>query len=446
MKSLHCLSVIVVLVACLGTTPAARAEGGRMLHLLDTPANDTSFVAPASDDLFEREAAARERLDAARTLSPLAAVSPQAEDEPGCRIDPASPSVGADVPATYFGPTPSTVDPRLVGPLQLLTAGVLDKEAGTITLPLYRGVMRGDGANVWYILTDTTDQGNAAALGLNYSAKLEYSATGLGVRSAVLERDGLLVFSRGRVNFAPERRVEAAGGGVGFPPSVAEPGSVGNRSYTPLVRITNAGGHIYNAPVIAFGVSADQIDFPDGHPDYSLVHDKVVSIDMKNETVTLRLTTGFSFGRPVLYISSESSARDVAALEGATYTPGLQDIETGNDDSAFSAVERIFITSNGPVGCENPQRQGLNSAILNGRSPLNVLGGIPTVATDYSPLWDVNLGEWTPEAVAAGYRARVTDEFQILGLVEQGFITGPGGAGYGSVGVIVNCPIVFRFL
>jgi hypothetical protein len=78
--------------------------------------------------------------------------------------------------------------------------------------------------------------------------------------------------------------------------------------------------------------------------------------------------------------------------------------------------------------------------------PLNVLGGIPTIATDYSPLWDVNLGEWTQEAIDNVYRSRVTEEFQILGLVQDGWITGPGGAPYGSVGMVVNCPIVFRFL
>jgi hypothetical protein len=32
------------------------------------------------------------------------------------------------------------------------------------------------------------------------------------------------------------------------------------------------------------------------------------------------------------------------------------------------------------------------------------------------------------------------------GLVEKGWITGPGGTRYGSSGIIVNCPPVFRFL
>jgi hypothetical protein len=368
---------------------------------------------------------------------------------PGCKIDPTAPSVGADIPLTYFGPPPNTVDKRLVGPLQLLNAGTLDKGAGTITLPLYQGAMK-DGRLVWYILTDTTDQGNADALGLNYAPKLNYAATGRGVRTATLTKGGILIFDQGTVDFKPERRVVPATGSSPFPPVTAEPGSVGDSQYSPLVRIVNSGGHIYNAPIIAFNVTADQISFPKGNPNYALVHDEVVSIDPKGGngggTVTLALAPGFSFGKPVLYLSLDASAPVPAALEGATYAPGMEDIDVGKDDSAFSAVERLFLTVNGPRGCDNPQRQGIESALLDGRRPLNVLGGIPFVATDYSPLWDVNVGAWTDDAISKGYRSRLIDEFQVLGMVQGGFITGPNGTKYGSAGFIVNCPIVFKFL
>src|SRR5690349_1102218 len=73
---------------------------------------------------------------------------------------PAPPSIGADIPLTYFGPAPSSLDPELVGPHQLLRSGTLDTTAGTITLPLYQGKLK-DGRAVWYILTDTNDKGNA---------------------------------------------------------------------------------------------------------------------------------------------------------------------------------------------------------------------------------------------------------------------------------------------
>ena len=358
---------------------------------------------------------------------------------------PAPPSVGADVPLVYFGPPPSQVKPELVGPLKLLKAGTVDLDAGTVQLPLYQGRTK-DGKTVWYILTDTNDKGNADALGLNYSSKLTYAVTGKAVRNATLEKGNVLVFDRGAVDFRPERQIVPGDAPNAFPPKIAKPGSVGDADYTPLVRITNAGNFIYNAPIVAFGVQANQITFADGNPDYRLVHDKVVKIDPVKMTVTLKLTQGFSFAKPIVYISTESNDELAATLEESTYTPALSDITVGKDDSAFSAVERLFAFANGPTGKDNPQRQGFNSAIMDGRGPLNVFGGIPTVATDYSPLWDVNLGVWTDDAVNKGYRSRLIEEFQILGVAQQGWITAPGGTPFGSTGIIVNCPIVQRLL
>ena len=392
------------------------------------------------------------------TIAPL-----HAQDlTPGCRIIPVDPDIGADIPLNYFGPAPSTVERSLVGPVQLLTAGEVDVIEETLTLPLYRGELQ-DGRSVWYILTDTTDRDNAEALGLNHSAKLNFGATGNGARRATIQRiiideetgddDVILVFNQGAVDFSPERRVEAdtSNPEQAFPPQVAQPGSVGDDQYSPLVKIDNAGDHIYNAPMIAFDVSAAQINCPDGNCDYSVVHDSVVAINAPNDnpnesSVTLKLVPGFSFGRPVLYISTDVSDPSVAALEEATYTPALREILVGNDDSAFSAVERLFTFLNGPLSCDNPQRQGQNSALVDGRGPLNVLGGIPTIATDYSPLWDVNIGEWTQESIDQGIRNRLRGEFDILLHVDAGFVTGPGGSEYGSSGIIVNCPIVARLL
>jgi hypothetical protein len=367
-------------------------------------------------------------------------------------IQPAPPSIGADVPVTYFGPAPSSVNPLLVGPVKLLKAGNVDVDNGTVTLPLYHGHMSGTGKNVWFILTDTDDEGNAKALGLNFSSKLTYAYVPgkKGARTGQSEADGSITFDAGTVNFAPAHTIVAGAAPNYFPPTTALPGSIGDADYSPLVKLSNAGGHVYNAPMIAFDADEAQLDFCNGNVDHALLHDKVTAICPSKGTVTLALTQGFSFGRPVLYLSTESSVALAAALEGATLAPGLADVGVGKDDSAFSAVERIFVFTNGPTnisaGEMNPQRQGLNSALKDGRGPLNVLGGIPTIATDYSPLWDMNLGEWSPEAVNKGYPARLTEEFQILGMASRGFLTGPGGAPYGSVGIIVNCPIVQRLL
>ena len=373
--------------------------------------------------------------------------TPEASEPAGIdEVAPAPASVGTDIPLTYFGPPPSEVQKELVGPVDLLRAGEIDMEAGTFTLPLYRGEMT-DGTPVWYILTDTTDKANAEALGLNHSAKLAYAGVEGGTRSATLGEDLLLTFDQGTVDFEPERTITPGEGENAFPPTIAEPGSVGDEDYTPLVTITNAGGHVYNAPILAYGVEAEAFSACLGNPDHSLVHDRVVSICPEEQTVTLKMVAGFSFARPVFYVSFDASDPLAATMEEATLAPALNNLHVGADDGAFSPVERLFATVNGPTGSDNPQRQGFNSALMDeGNGPLNVFGGVPTIALDYSPMWDLNLGVWTEEAIAAGYRSRLIDEFQILGLAEQGHLTGPDGAPYGSTGIIINCPIIARLL
>jgi len=370
---------------------------------------------------------------------------------PITEIQPTPASIGADVPATYFGTAPSTVQKELIGPYQLLKAGVLNQQAGTITLPLYKGQLS-SGESVWYVLTDTTDEKNAEALGLNFSSKLAYAAVGKGVRKASQQLIGgktVVVFESGKVDFTPVHSVTPGAAPNYFPPSAVQPGSVGDANYSPLAKI---GNHIYNAPMLAFNASEATLNaYCAGNADHKVVHDKVISICPRDGVVTLQLTTGFSFARPVLYLSLEANNAIPAALEGVTLAPGLTDIKVGSDDSAFSAVERLFTIINGPVNVEanvvHPQRQGLNSALKGDvGGPLNVLGGIPTIATDYSPLWDLNIGQWTQHAIDSHYRARVRDEFNVLGLVRSGWLTGPGGKAFGSSGLIVNCPIVFRFL
>jgi hypothetical protein len=375
-----------------------------------------------------------------------AAVSALAQNLETNEVQPAPAAIGADVPATYFGPQPSQVQRELVGEYQNLKSGKIDLEKGTITLPLYDGAMK-SGQSVWYIVTDTDDKGNADQLGLNYSPKLTFADVGRSVRKAMLDNKFKLIFDVGTVDFSPKRSVTPGDAPNFFPPKQFQPSGVGDKDYTPLVKITNAGGHIYNAPVVAYNVSAEVLNrFCDGNPDHSIVHQKVLKICPRDQTVTMLLTTGFSFAKPVLYLSTDTNSPLTATLEGATYAPGLADIQGGGDDSLFSPVERIFVFANGQTGKDNPQRQGLNSALSDGASPLNVLGGIPTVATDYSPIWDINPSVWTQKAIELGYRSRMTEEFSILGMVQKGWITGLDGKRFGSVGLVVNCPIVYRFL
>jgi hypothetical protein len=363
---------------------------------------------------------------------------------PGCNLFPAPAAVGAAVPLSYFGPSPSTVNPSLVGPVQLLNTGTVDAAHGTVTIPLYKGSLNGTKKTVWYILTDVSNQGVAQELGLNFSAKLGFASN--AARTGNLDSNGNIVFDKGSVDFTPQRNIVPGPAGQEFPPKSSAPGAIGDKDYSPYVSITNAGGVIYNAPMIAFNVDASQINFPNGHVDYSKVHDQVVAIDPYNMTVTLNLINGFSFGRPVWYLSTEASIPLAAAIEHNTYAPLMDKLVLGNDDSFASPIERIFIATNGAESgqCDNPLRQGLSADLADGFRPNNVLGGIPTIALDYSPAWDAQLFEWTSQAIDKGFRGQVREEFQILTFVQDGLITGPGGAAFGSSGFSINCPIVQR--
>ena len=363
---------------------------------------------------------------------------------PGCNLFPAPPSVGATVNLSYFGPPPSTVNRSLVGPVQLLNSGPVNATAGTITIPLYLGHMK-NGKNVWYVLLDVDDSDVAIELGLNFSAKLTFAAAN-GARTANFDQNNDLVFDKGTVDFSPVRSITPGPAGQEFPPVAFQPGAIGDKDYSPLIQIVNAGGVVYNAPIVAFGVTADQINFPNGNVDYSKVHDQVVAIDTTNMTVTLNLINGFSFGKPVWYLSMDTSIPLGAAIEHNTFAPLQAALPLGRDDTFSSPIERIFIATNGPEagGCANPLRQGLSADLADGFRPNNVVGGIPTNALDYSPIWDAQLFEWTQDAINKGFRGQLREEFQILTFVQDGLLTAPGGKPFTSSGFSINCTIVQR--
>ena len=362
---------------------------------------------------------------------------------PGCDLFPAPANIGTNVGLSYFGPPPSTINQSLVGPVQLLNTGQVDATPGTITIPLYKGTVKSTGKTAWYILTDVSDPGIAEELGLNFSAKMKNINT--AARTGNLGPDGNIIFDKGTVNFAPERDIVPGPEGAEFPPKSFAPGEIGDANYSPFVTITNGGGVVYNAPMIAYDVDASDINFPNGHVDYTKVHDAVQAIDPINMTVTLALVNGFSFGRPVWYISMDASIPLAAAIEHNTYAPLMGKLLLGNDDSAGSPIERIFIATNGTEGCDNPQRQGLSADLNDGHRPNNTLGGIPTLALDYSPAWDANLYTWTDEAISKGYRQQLREEFQILTYAQDGLITGASATQpFGSAGFSINCPIVQR--
>lgn len=347
-----------------------------------------------------------------------------------------------DIPIVYSTPSPSQVKPELIGPVQFIRSARVHEDEGTASFRLYQGHME-SGETVWYILTDTSSRDLADHQGLAFSAKLGFADHGKAVREVSIANDGTFIFKKGKVDFAPERRLVPGTGPSVFPPKFAQPGSVGDADYTPLVKVN---GVYYNAPVIAYNVSAAELaGMVGGQIDHSKVHDKVVRFDLSRNLVTLSLTAGYSFSKVVFYLSTDSNDSVGATLEASTLTPALSDASQDIPDHfPGQGNERLAIFINGPTGVDHPFRQGIESAIQDGKYPLNIFGGIPTINLDYSPIWDAQLVQWSPDAVKKGYPTRIIDLLHLYGLEKKGVLENYGGGPIKRSGIIINCPVVSR--
>ena len=102
----------------------------------------------------------------------------------------------------------------------------------------------------------------------------------------------------------------------------------------------------------------------------------------------------------------------------------------------------IYTITNGRTGPNDPERQGLNSA-LSGEGPtLDILARFTELSAGYSPMWDVQLAEWTKEAVENNQRKLITDGNDIAAKSEAGLLVSPVGGRVKTIGHLVNCPVV----
>jgi len=389
----------------------------------------------------------------AAALATVAAIAPASaevvvrgeEGFPLSEIRKAPASIYPDQHTITAQPSPSEVKPEFLGPVVLMKSAHIDLEKGTATLPLRKG-RNADGTPVWFIITDTTDENISNLHGVNYAPKLAYALVSNVTRHAKIEKDGTMVFSGGSVDFKPALSIVPGPANAPFPPKSFQPGSVGDDKYTPTVYIDTSGkGLILNAPVVSMASEAELNAMCGGKVDHSKVHDKVVAICPRDETVTLSLTLGFTFDKPIFYLSTEANDPLVASLETATYSPALKEVPFALEDaSPGESAERIVVVVNGPRGIDNPHRQGLESALTDGRGPLNVLGGIPTINLDYSPYWRLFPAVWTKEAIDKGYRYRITSALQAAELSTRGYLKSLDGGDFRAVGFVVNCPVVYR--
>ncbi|TMC00757.1 MAG: hypothetical protein E6J40_01420 [Chloroflexi bacterium] len=317
----------------------------------------------------------------------------------------------------------------------------------TVTFPLRRGTAAGHA--VYYVITDASSLAVAQSLGVNYTPKLA-NAAGTSAAQSSSSNDATSIDVPAGVDFSPVHVLTA--GPTGFPPSAASPGAVGNQGYSPLVRLPS--GVVINAPQIGDGASTNGAD---------KAHwaDKVSSVDIANTLVTYAETNGCYEDQSVHYVSFDSSAAGPAAVEDVTYAPalgGVPSADCGTNDinvpgpfiNPGCARESLIAFINGQTGRDNVQRQGLNAAILDQESPLNILEDVPNNGGqfNYSPMWDIHLVQWK-SSVPTASRLRQTSFAAAEALVgtQAQSITPQGSTSdtFQATGFIVNCPLISVF-
>lgn len=306
--------------------------------------------------------------------------------------------------------------------LLLKSAIALDAKAGTVTLPLHKG-RSAAGKDVWYIVTESSNRADALRRGVTWAPKLKNALGTKAVQKARVQ-GSTLVFA-GTVDFRPKTVVVP--GDEGFPPKKVAAGAIGDARYSPLA--TTGNGIVLNASHVANATGRS---------------DSVTVIDTAKRRVTLKLLSGFFAGKTVHYLRTDASVDVVAALEGSTLAKNLDAAPGAGSNAARSARSAIVPIVNGPRGKSNPQRQGLQSAVLGEGSPLNITQSIPGAA-DYSPIWDVHPAVWSASATPR----RLTSTAQVAAEVKAGHLTS-GGAGPANANLsglkaapfISNCPTV----
>src|SRR6266704_2916413 len=296
----------------------------------------------------------------------------------------------------------------------------------TVRLPLYKGEAYGKTA--WFLLLDASDAGLAHDLGVNYAPKLADMAISCPTCVQTVTLDSptpaqnpfgpALVHFQGAPDFSPTRI--AVPGPNGFPLAKFQPGAVAGPGYSPFIQIAGSPV-VYNAPIVATG------NGPFDVVHHTNTEDRVLGIHIAGKSkpgqfaeswVDILFVKGFDAGQPILYLSTDAGQPLTAVLERSVYVPAL------------------------------------NNAAFNGRDLLNVFGDLPTLkdprhADAYSPLWDAQLGLWTPKAIKAGLNTRQIDENVVFNLAatRPDLLTGVNPATgqpepYGSVGVDINCAVI----
>ncbi len=346
-----------------------------------------------------------------------------------------------------FGPNSFFTAENVQGPTSFQENPPTSKP--TVTFPLRQGTAGNLGHTVYYVITDASDRSVAQSLGVNFTPKLANAAATSAVQHSS-SPDPTAFVVPGDVDFSPTRVLVP--GATGFPPTSAAPGAIGSMGYSPLVQLPS--GVVINAPQIGDGANTNSAD---------KTHwaDKVQSVDATSHTVSYDITNGCYEDQSVHYVSFDASAAGPAAIEDVTFAPALGNVplpDCGTNDINVNgpfinpgcARESLIAFTNGQTGRDNVQRQGLNAAILDQESPLNILEDVPNNAGqfNYSPMWDIHLVQWN-DSVPLASRVRQTSFASAEALVgTQAMSITPAGTlsnSFQGSGFIVNCPLMSIF-
>ncbi len=320
----------------------------------------------------------------------------------------------------------------------VINIDVTDKTAKSATFPLLQG-WTANGEKTYYIITESSDYGDAAKLGINYSPVMKFAVGTQAVQNVTKGNDGKIKF-KGTVDFSPVR-VLIQGTSKPFPPSTAIPGAVGDADYSPLVVMPD--GIVYNAPQLA---------------NKSGVQDRVISIDYDKMTIKILISDGWYDGKKFFYhLVTDASDPVPAAIENAIFAERLKYLpEFGKNTLASHSVNRGFaLVANGDTGINNENRQGLVSTIIDGGlEPINIFQQDPqndNRKSNYSAMWDAHVLVWTDEAIANGKRKPITTLETVKKLLDEGAIisdpaskgdSNPTIGGLKNSGLIINCAVV----
>jgi hypothetical protein len=319
----------------------------------------------------------------------------------------------------------------------------IDVTHETVTLPLQMGATQ-EGRPTWYVVTESSDQKDAAQRGVTFSNKMLNALGTAAVQKALLDH-GKLVFE-GTVDFSGTRVLVP--GPNGFPPSEFSPGPIADAKYSPMVNIVTqqngaSNGQEHNTGIV---INAPQVANDTGKSP------SVVAIDYERRTVTLKMLAGFVDGQFTLYLHTDASSQLVAALQNDTYAPNLNAAPGIANDEPPSSRAAIIPVVNGIRGDANPMRQGLDSALFGEGDPFNVTQEQPSDPVHYTPIWDVTPVMWTDAAIADGLRVQLHSQDAVRTEALAGNIVsalpGTPDAGLGgidAVGAISDCPIIVVF-